>query len=96
MAFLDNIRDLPEGTELSDEMLEGISGGELNQLQEMVLDGRINAYKEQGKSLDELIAWFEEAGKGHYDINSNGIWKWNDGYSPELMDDITEYLRQHW
>lgn len=96
MASLDDVLNQPEGTELPDEMLEGVSGGELDRIKKMILDARISKYEDQGKSLEELIAWYEETGKGHYDINPNGIWKWNDGYSPELMNDITEYLRQHW
>jgi|GEM_PF-6612794 len=48
MASMDDIRDMPEGAELSDEMLEGVSGGELNRLQEGLLDAMIRNYKERG------------------------------------------------
>lgn len=96
MASMDDIRDMPEGAELSDEMLEGVSGGELNKLQEGLLDAMIRNYKERGETVDDLIAWMQKAGEGHYEVNPNGIWRWDDGIPQDVMDESIEYVTQHW
>ena len=96
MASLDDIRDLPEESELSDEMLEGISGGELNRLQQGYLDALIRDYKGKGMTADDLIAWMKKTGEGHYEVNPNGIWRWNDGIPQDVMDELVEYVTQHW
>ena len=96
MASPDDIRDLPEEFELSDEMLEGISGGELNKLQQGYLDALIRDYKGKGMTADDLIAWMQKTGEGHYEVNPNGIWRWDDGIPQDVMSELIEYVTQHW
>lgn len=96
MASMDDIRDLPEGAELSDEMLEGVSGGELNALQEMYLDARIETFKGRGETADDLIAWLQKLGEGHYEVNEVGHWTWVKGTDQEKIDEMVEYVSQHW
>ena len=96
MASLDDMRDLSEGIELSDEMLEGISGGTLNKLQEGLLDALIKDYRERGQTADDLIAWMQKTGEGHYEVNPNGIWRWDNGIPQDVMGELTEYANQHW
>lgn len=96
MASLDDIRDFADGIELSDEMLEGVSGGELNEFAQMFFEARINTFKNQGKSREDLIAWVQKLGEGSYTVEKNGLWVYDPGLSQEHIDDIIEYVNQHW
>jgi hypothetical protein len=53
-----------EDFELTEEMLEGVSGGEFAVTEEIFMDRLISSTKDRGETLDELISFVKKGVRG--------------------------------
>ena len=96
MSASDETRIFAEDFELTDEMLEAVSGGEINVAQEMFLSNFINSTKEKGETLDELIDFVRGFGARKNAADLKGFWAELASATPEKIDEMVEYLKQNW
>lgn len=85
-----------QSVELTDDMLDAVSGGELHEFQKLLLDAMIKGRKDRGESVDGLLDWAKKRGEGRYEIDGKGFNKWVEGKPQQEVDDMVEYILQHW
>lgn len=96
MSATDKANTSIENLELTDEMLETVSGGEINVAQEMFLDRFISSRKELGETPDEVVAFFKKHNGVANAADLKGFWAWIANADPAELDEMCAYVKKNW
>lgn len=96
MSATDETRMSTEDFELTEDMLEGVSGGEFAVTEEIFMDRLISSTKDRGETLDELISFVKNLNARTDTADLKGFWSWIAEAEPEKINEMVEYFRQKW